>query len=132
MVESTFFIGLYPTGIAVQLDGCYLLIRVLNRIAAEILSMLCNSNQYLTKLQFPSPLYFLQSFYIHLISKMKSVIALALVGSAAAFAPQSQGPVSIDFIMHTIDTCGYCKRSYLILKNFGFCAIFFSSFCGLV
>ena len=32
---------------------------------------------------------------------MKSVIALALVGSAAAFAPQSQGPVSI--VMHTVD-----------------------------
>ena len=33
---------------------------------------------------------------------MKSVIALALVGSAAAFAPQSQGPVSTDFPVYTI------------------------------
>ena len=37
-----------------------------------------------------------QSYFIYTIN-MKSVIALALVGSAAAFAPTTQGPVSTTF-----------------------------------
>ena len=49
---------------------------------------------------------------------MKSVIALALVGSAAAFAPQSQGPVSIGFIMHTMDIIVYAKSTHISCSKF--------------
>ena len=47
-------------------------------------------------------LYILCSLIKYTLIKMKSVIALALVGSAAAFAPQAQGPVSIYILLCTL------------------------------
>ncbi len=49
--------------------------------------------------------------------KMKSVIALALVGSAAAFAPSVQGPVSILFACLLACLLEYMKSSLSILNS---------------
>lgn len=52
---------------------------------------------------------------------MKSVIALALVGSAAAFAPQAQGPVSIYILLCTLFLTLIKMNEELMLSNLNSC-----------